>query len=193
MTPVSFNNEADELIGYEPYELSEISLIARQVKKKIDKIQSRIIKIKHLSLALEKINLILKNAQSAYDYLERQGATLESEDFYDKLDQAHNIRKQIEIEIYNLQLAELEDANVSEPQSQEAAPVVKTSIPEPYSEIMDVEEVARYLKLKESTIYHLASEGKIPKIKIGGSLRFRKTVIDEWVDAEEMVAEDTKT
>ncbi|MBN1639040.1 MAG: helix-turn-helix domain-containing protein, partial [Ignavibacteriales bacterium] len=49
-----------------------------------------------------------------------------------------------------------------------------------YSEIMTIEEVAEYLKLKPQTIYTWAQEKKIPAAKIGKEWRFKKSVIDEW-------------
>ncbi|RKZ29290.1 hypothetical protein DRQ29_00240 [bacterium] len=51
-------------------------------------------------------------------------------------------------------------------------------------EIMTVEEVAKYLKLKPQTIYKWAQEGKIPAAKFGKEWRFKKSLIDEWIDAK---------
>jgi PTS system nitrogen regulatory IIA component len=48
------------------------------------------------------------------------------------------------------------------------------------SDIMTLEEVARYLKVKPQTIYTWAQEKKIPAAKIGKEWRFRKSIIDEW-------------
>lgn len=39
-------------------------------------------------------------------------------------------------------------------------------------EIVDVKEVAEFLKLSEETVYHLAKSGQIPAIKIGNQWRF---------------------
>jgi len=47
-------------------------------------------------------------------------------------------------------------------------------------EIMTVEEVAKYLKMKPQTIYVWAQTGKIPAAKIGKEWRFRKDIIDAW-------------
>ena len=47
-------------------------------------------------------------------------------------------------------------------------------------EIMTLEEVAKYLKLKPQTIYTWAQNGKIPAAKLGKERRFRKSVIDRW-------------
>jgi PTS system nitrogen regulatory IIA component len=47
-------------------------------------------------------------------------------------------------------------------------------------EIMTLEEVAKYLKLKPQTIYTWAQNNKIPAAKLGKEWRFRKSVIDKW-------------
>jgi excisionase family DNA binding protein len=49
--------------------------------------------------------------------------------------------------------------------------------------LITVKEVADYLKLKEQTVYLLARQNKIPSLKVGGSLRFRKSQIDAWLQA----------
>jgi excisionase family DNA binding protein len=48
------------------------------------------------------------------------------------------------------------------------------------SDIMTLEEVATYLKLKPQTIYTWAQEKRIPAAKLGKEWRFRKSIIDEW-------------
>ena len=48
------------------------------------------------------------------------------------------------------------------------------------SDIMTLEEVAEYLRLKPQTIYTWAQEKKIPGAKIGKEWRFKKSIIDEW-------------
>jgi excisionase family DNA binding protein len=48
------------------------------------------------------------------------------------------------------------------------------------TDIMTLEEVAAYLKLKPQTIYTWAQEKKIPAAKIGKEWRFKKSIIDVW-------------
>jgi len=60
----------------------------------------------------------------------------------------------------------------------------------PNDEIMTVAEVARYLKLKPQTIYKWAQDGAIPAAKLGGEWRFKRSVIDAWID--EKIAESQK-
>jgi PTS system nitrogen regulatory IIA component len=47
-------------------------------------------------------------------------------------------------------------------------------------DIMTLEEVAKYLKLKPQTIYTWAQNKKIPAAKLGKEWRFRKSIIDKW-------------
>ena len=51
------------------------------------------------------------------------------------------------------------------------------------SEIMTLEEVAGYLKLKPQTLYKWAQDGNIPGTKIGKEWRFRKSIVDQWIDS----------
>ena len=48
------------------------------------------------------------------------------------------------------------------------------------TDIMTLEEVAAYLRLKPQTIYTWAQEKRIPAAKLGKEWRFRKSMIDEW-------------
>jgi len=47
---------------------------------------------------------------------------------------------------------------------------------------MTLEEVAKYLKMKPQTIYLWAQKSNIPAVKLGKEWRFRKDVIDEWLN-----------
>ena len=58
------------------------------------------------------------------------------------------------------------------------------------SEIMTIEEVAAFLRLKPQTIYRWAQEKRIPAAKLGKEWRFRRSVIDRWLD-EQMLGEDS--
>jgi excisionase family DNA binding protein len=52
--------------------------------------------------------------------------------------------------------------------------------------IMTVKQLAEYLQMNEHTIYKLARSGKIPSIKIAGQWRFKKDIIDKWIDEKSM-------
>jgi excisionase family DNA binding protein len=56
--------------------------------------------------------------------------------------------------------------------------------------IMTIGEVADYLKVTERTIYRLAGAKQIPAFKVGGSWRFSKVDIDEWIKRQSMESID---
>ena len=57
-------------------------------------------------------------------------------------------------------------------------------------EILTLEEVALYLRLKPQTIYRWAQEKRIPAVKLGKEWRFRKSILDRWLD-EQMLGKDS--
>ena len=51
-------------------------------------------------------------------------------------------------------------------------------------QLLDVEELAQYLKLQKQTIYNWLNQNKISGIKIGGVWRFDKKEIDKWLKSQ---------
>ena len=49
-------------------------------------------------------------------------------------------------------------------------------------DIMTLEEVAAYLRLKPQTIYTWAQEKRIPAAKLGKEWRFKRSMIDTWFE-----------
>jgi excisionase family DNA binding protein len=52
------------------------------------------------------------------------------------------------------------------------------------SEIMTIEQVARYLSLHELTVRRLAREGEIPAFKVGRQWRIKRELLDRWIERE---------
>lgn len=52
------------------------------------------------------------------------------------------------------------------------------------NDILTIEEVASYLRLTPQTIYKWAQEKRIPAAKLGKEWRFRKSIIDSWLDEQ---------
>ncbi|ABM58358.1 phage transcriptional regulator, AlpA [Verminephrobacter eiseniae EF01-2] len=48
-------------------------------------------------------------------------------------------------------------------------------------EILTIDEVAAYLKASKRTVYRLAASGKLPAFKLGGTWRFRRGELDQWI------------
>ena len=51
-------------------------------------------------------------------------------------------------------------------------------------QIMTLREVAKYLGLHIMTVYKLTREGRVPAAKIGGQWRFKRDVLDDWLESE---------
>ncbi|MFM5070296.1 helix-turn-helix domain-containing protein [Aeromonas veronii] len=49
------------------------------------------------------------------------------------------------------------------------------------NEILTIDEVAAYLKASRRTVYRLAASGKLPAFKLGGTWRFRRGDLDQWI------------
>ena len=51
-------------------------------------------------------------------------------------------------------------------------------------DILTIEEVAKYLRVSDRTVYDWAQKGEIPAGKIGTVWRFKKSEIENWVNAK---------
>ena len=60
-------------------------------------------------------------------------------------------------------------------------------------EILTIKQVAEYLKVTERTIYRLAAAKKIPAFKVGGTWRFSKAEITEWIQQQTQGGKADKT
>ena len=50
-------------------------------------------------------------------------------------------------------------------------------------DVLTVTEAAEFLKLGQSTIYKLASSGKLASVKLGGRLVFRRADLSDYLEA----------
>lgn len=60
-------------------------------------------------------------------------------------------------------------------------------------EILTLRQVAEFLKVTDQTIYRLAAAKKIPAFKIGGTWRFSKAEITEWIQQQTQGGKADKT
>ncbi len=51
-------------------------------------------------------------------------------------------------------------------------------------QIMTLREVAQYLGLHVMTVYKLTREGRVPAAKIGGQWRFKRDILESWLEAQ---------
>lgn len=50
------------------------------------------------------------------------------------------------------------------------------------NELLTIEDVADYLKVTRRTIYDWLKHNKIPAVKLIGQWRFKKDMIDAWIE-----------
>jgi excisionase family DNA binding protein len=51
-------------------------------------------------------------------------------------------------------------------------------------EVMDIRLASDYLGISPDTLYKYASEGFVPAFKLGNRWRFKRSRLDEWMDAQ---------
>lgn len=51
-------------------------------------------------------------------------------------------------------------------------------------EVMDIRQAADYLGISGDTLYRYASEGFVPAFKLGNRWRFKKTLLDSWMERQ---------
>ena len=49
-------------------------------------------------------------------------------------------------------------------------------------EVMDIRQASDYLGISGDTLYRYASEGFLPAFKLGNRWRFKKSLLDAWMD-----------
>lgn len=50
--------------------------------------------------------------------------------------------------------------------------------------LIDIDDLANYLKLRKQTIYNWLHQGKLSGIKMGGVWRFERREIDSWLKSK---------
>ena len=58
------------------------------------------------------------------------------------------------------------------------------------NDILTLQELADYLKIAPKTVSRMIQRGEIPCMKIAGQWRFRKTVIDDWLNSKMTFSEE---
>jgi excisionase family DNA binding protein len=62
-----------------------------------------------------------------------------------------------------------------------ASPIRVSSRQSKQEILLSVQEVARFLKINQYTVYRLVSQKKIPAFKVGNQWRFKKRMIESWL------------
>jgi len=51
-------------------------------------------------------------------------------------------------------------------------------------EVMTAKDLAEYLSFSKNWVYRKAEAGEIPGVKLGNRWRFKKSVIDRWLEGQ---------
>lgn len=58
-------------------------------------------------------------------------------------------------------------------------------------DILTLQEVAKYLKVDQRTVYRMVKSKQLPAFKVRNQWRFRKDAIDKWIEAHNVTVNDT--
>ena len=50
--------------------------------------------------------------------------------------------------------------------------------------MLTVRDLAVYLRLSQAVVYKLARAGQVPALRVGKSWRFKKELIDDWIQRQ---------
>jgi excisionase family DNA binding protein len=57
-------------------------------------------------------------------------------------------------------------------------------------EVMNVRQASQYLGISPDTLYKYVSEERIPAFKLGNRWKFKKTMLDRWMEKQSEVKEE---
>ena len=60
-------------------------------------------------------------------------------------------------------------------------------------EVMDIREASEYLGVSRETLYKYVYEEKIPAFKLGNRWKFKKTLLDRWMETQSAQSERHST
>jgi excisionase family DNA binding protein len=61
------------------------------------------------------------------------------------------------------------------------------------TQLINIDELADYLRLKKQTIYNWLHQGKISGLKVGGVWRFDRRDIDLWLKSKRRLSQPQET
>jgi excisionase family DNA binding protein len=56
-------------------------------------------------------------------------------------------------------------------------------------EVMNIRQASQYLGVSPDTLYKYVTEEKIPAFKLGNRWKFKKTILDQWMEQKSSVGE----
>lgn len=168
--------------------LPDIRRIARKAEASASRVATPEAKTRHLGFAIAEIDRIIRKAASRFHELEAARDVDDPEVFWNYIDEAQLTRESFGLKIERIMLAIEHDRASSSAATVTGKPTLaqSESIQQPAvpGDNMNVEEVAAYLRVSISTVYHRSASGSIPVSRIGSRLVFRRSEIAAWLQAD---------
>ncbi len=60
-------------------------------------------------------------------------------------------------------------------------------------EVMNIRQASQYLGVSPDTLYKYVYEEKIPAFKLGNRWKFKKTILDQWMEQKSTLGEGKET
>jgi excisionase family DNA binding protein len=60
-------------------------------------------------------------------------------------------------------------------------------------EVMNIRQASQYLGVSPDTLYKYVSEERIPAFKLGNRWKFKKTILDAWMEQQSLAGEGRGT
>ena len=60
-------------------------------------------------------------------------------------------------------------------------------------EVMNIRQASQYLGVSPDTLYKYVYEEKIPAFKLGNRWKFKKTILDQWMEQKSSIGEAKST
>jgi excisionase family DNA binding protein len=174
--------------------LPDIRRIARKAEASASRVATPEAKARHLGFAIAEIDRVIRKASSRFHELEAGRDVDDPEVFWNYVDEAQQTRDTLSLKIEKLKFAAEHDATAASAAAiaEELVPALPAGILQPAipGDNMNVEEVAAYLRVSVSTVYHRSSSGSIPVNRIGSRLVFRKSEINTWLQDDAAIASE---
>jgi hypothetical protein len=160
---------------------ADINCIVRRAQKKADEAKTTPTKTRHLSLAIDDIELLMKDYLADHPVGDLQ---VGSEDYFAAVnytDAANRAIAHLRQTIERLDI-EAEEEGIPDPAPAPSAPVPPAEA-SAFPDQMDADQVAAYIHRNKDVVYRYAREGKLPAQYIDTHPLFSRKAIDEWLAA----------
>ena len=165
--------------------LPNISRMTHRAEASASRVSTPEAKAHHLGLAVKEIDLIIREVTARFSELEAARNVDDPDVFRAYIDQAQLTRDTLGLKIESLMLSADQNTATTSPTATAGTsliPATPAIVQQPAipMDCMNIEEVAAYLRVSNSTVYHRSASGSIPVHRIGSRLVFRRAEVEAW-------------